>query len=185
MSIRTLLLPSSATLVIPEDIQGFVLACHDRYYEAMELLIQDMPYAATYLAGYSAEIILKAMSFQFLGAKPGDLVKPFLVPAIKYADNHANFASIKPRNAHNLSLWAMYLCCKRIDASLALPSVLQAEFLTRATRMNSNWEVSMRYHSHGRLIGYFPLDFLSIAETMLFDIDWLRKHSLQLGGHQL
>ncbi len=159
---------------IPETVQELVLAAEERYWEAFELLVQARDFAAIYLSGYCAEMLLKTATFRFDGALPGDLVEPRLGPAKTFGK--AKFPTIGHESYHSLIFWSELLLSKRSDAGRPLSADLLTDLRLRVNRMYQSWWVSMRYRTAGSIVASPQ----PVALTILADVDWLLKHHSEL-----
>ena len=170
MALRTLL--QSTT----ETVQDLILAAEERYWEALELIVQGRPFAGIYLVGYTAEMLLKTAAFRFDGAQPGDFVAPRLRPAKSYGANV--FPTIPYENAHSLRFWVAFLEQKRVAAGLPLPNALNVELTRRVDRVHNTWWVSMRYRSAAvaSMVSAAQMETIDLLE----DVDWLRKYHTDL-----
>ncbi len=72
-------------LLQPETLQSFVLAAEERYVDAQQLLVRGRTTATVYLAGYVAEMLLKAAALRLRGASPETSVPAMLGPAQTWA----------------------------------------------------------------------------------------------------
>ena len=88
MPLRSLLEPAL------ETVNDLVLAAEERYWDAYELAVQGRAFAAIYVAGFTAEMLLKVAGFRFDGAAPGDAIQPRLGPAKTYGA--VRFPAIEP-----------------------------------------------------------------------------------------
>jgi hypothetical protein len=52
-----------------ETVQDQVLAAEERYWDAYELAVQGRPFAEIYLAGFTAECLLKTAAFASTGPR--------------------------------------------------------------------------------------------------------------------
>ena len=153
------------------------MAAEERYWEAFELIVQGHPFAGIYLAGYTAEMLLKTAAFRFDGARPADFVAPRLVPAKNYGASF--FPSIPYESAHSLRFWVAFLEQKRAAAGQPIPNPLKVELTRRVDRVHDTWWVSMRYRS---AVVTSIVSSAAQVETIdvLEDVDWLRKHHTDL-----
>jgi len=171
VALRTLL--QSTT----ETVQDLILAAEERYWEALELMVQGHPFVGIYLAGYTAEMLLKTAAFRFDGARPGDFVAPRLAPAKHYGNSF--FPHVAFESAHSLRFWAAFLEQKRAAAGNPLPNSLAIELNQRVDRMHTTWWVSMRYRS-AAVASTVSTAIQAETIDLLDDVDWLRKHNTDL-----
>jgi hypothetical protein len=158
-----------------ETIQDIDAAAEERYWEAYELAVQGHHFAAIYLFGYVAEMLLKSAGFRFDGARPGDFVGPRLAPAKAYG--LARFPLIGPESYHSLLFWVAFLQEKRTDAGRALSGSLFAELSLRIHRIYDRWWVSMRYRAANLPpLSTSPVSLNNEVLQMIEDITWLRTN---------
>jgi hypothetical protein len=162
--LRTLLEPN------PETVNDLVLAAEARYFDAYELAAQELPFPAIYLAGFTAEMLLKTAGFIFDGAGLGDPIKPRLYPAKTFGA--AYFPTVPYESYHSLRFWASFLEHKRLVAGNPFDAALLAELQTRTDRVAETWWIEMRYRPSA------PVTLVAQAELLglLEDVDWMMKN---------
>ena len=117
MPLRSLLEPT------PETVNDLVLAAEERYWDAYELAVQGRAFAAIYVAGFTAEMLLKVAGFRFDGAAPGDAIQPRLGPARTYP---AILAELRTRTDRAYETWWISL---RYRVSGPVSTTVRAEML--------------------------------------------------------
>ena len=154
--------------------RDLVLAAAERNWDAYELAVQGRPFAAIYVAGFTAEMLLKVAAFRFDGALPGDLIQPRLGPAKTYGTS--KFPAVGPESYHSLRFWTAFIEHKRIDAGRPLAPALLVELRTRTDRAHETWWISMRYRLS------LPVAAIARAEmlALLEDVDWISKNHPRL-----
>ncbi|AGP39313.1 hypothetical protein BE04_00110 [Sorangium cellulosum] len=157
-------------------MQDLILAAEERYWDAYELAVQGRDFAAIYLAGFTAEMLLKTAGFRFNGIALGQETGPLLGPARAFGQ--ARFPAIDHESYHSLRFWLAYLEHKRADAGRPLDPALLNELRVRVARAYETWWVAMRYRSSAtpdvRAVG-------NLAEvlTLLEDVGWImNNHTL-------
>lgn len=168
MPLRPLLEPT------PETVNDLVLAAEERYWDAYELAVQGRPFAAIYVAGFTAEMLLKVAGFLFDGALPGDQIQPRLGPARTYGS--ARFPAIGHEGYHSLRFWTAFLEYKRVDAARPLDPAFLAELRTRTDRAHETWWISMRYRPSAPVAVVARAEMLGLLE----DVDWMLKNHPRL-----
>ncbi len=150
----------------PETAQDFELAAEARYWEGLELMAADRPFAGVYLMGYSAEMFLKLACFRLAPLVHLDPIGPRLGPVRRWMAQHR--PQIDPERYHSLIFWASYLRERRRFLGRPLPRPLDSTLLQRAHRLYGLWWVEMRY----RPGGIHPHEVRSAYD----DASWLRNH---------
>ena len=168
MPLRSLLEP------VPETVNDLVLAAEERYWDAYELAVQGRHFAAIYVAGFTAEMLLKVAGFRFDGAFPGDAIQPRLGPAKTYGA--AKFPAVGPESYHSLRFWTAFLEHKRVEAGHPLDPALLLELRTRTDRAHETWWISMRYRPSGPVSATARAEMLALLE----DVDWILKNHPRL-----
>lgn len=157
-----------------ETVNDLVLAAEERYWDAYELAVQGRAFAAIYVAGFTAEMLLKVAGFRFDGAGPGDAIQPRLGPAKTYGA--VRFPAIEPESYHSLRFWTAFLEHKRVDAGRPLASAILTELRTRTARAYETWWISLRYRVSGPVATTARAELLPLLE----DVDWMLKNHSRL-----
>lgn len=155
----------------PETVQDLEIACEQRYWEGLELLVAGYRGAGIYLLGYAAEMILKQACFLVDGARPFDHVASRLAPVASWARHH--LPGLQHEHYHSLRFWAAVLQVKRQLGGQPLEAPLRDRLRQRTNRIFGIWTVAMRYRPDRSL----PRE----ARAVYDDVTWLRDHRHQLG----
>jgi hypothetical protein len=126
-----------------ETVQDLVLAAEHRYWEGLELMVHEQPYAGIYLMGYAAEMLLKTACFFFDGARPVDPAQARLAPIRRLGRHH--LPGVPDDHFHSLTFWTEALALTRHLADRPLDPDLLAGLRACAARIGTNWWVEMRY----------------------------------------
>jgi hypothetical protein len=108
------------------------------------LLIDGEHHSSIYLAGLSAEMLLKTACFFVDKAKPADPVGPLLAPMKKKGKLPPFKADYD--SGHGLWFWSQELLERRRTAGLAnLSRKLHRRFLEVCASLYADWFIGMRY----------------------------------------
>jgi hypothetical protein len=162
---------------ISETVQDLVLAAEERYWDAYELAAQGRVFAAIYLAGFTAEMLLKTAGFRFVGVGPGYPIQPLLAPAKTFGAQH--FPAVPCEQYHSLRFWTAFLEHKRIVSVRPLDPVLLAELRTRTDRVYATWWVAMRYRT-STIPAAVAVAAAGEVLGLLEDVDWILKNHSRL-----
>jgi hypothetical protein len=127
-----------------ESVQDLELSARRRLDEAAALPIDGQHHSSIYLAGLSAEMLLKTACFFVDKAKPADPVAPLLGPMKK----KGNLPPFKAdyESGHGLWFWSQELLERRRTAALAGWSRrLHRRFLEVCASLYADWFIGMRY----------------------------------------
>lgn len=135
-----------------ECVREFDLAASERYADVTALVTAGRRTAAIYLAGYVAEMLLKAAYFRLIGygdADPIDLV----VLRAAVGDNPASTARSLglpgTRNLHNLAAWVNLIVAYRAAHGPVYAEVSFGPALTaQVTAIPDRWSETIRYHKN-------------------------------------
>ncbi len=163
MKLRARLESSQTTL------NDLVISAAQRLNEATNLKASGQNHAAVYLAGYSAEMLLKYAFMRFQGALPGDFVEPMLKPARNLAKTL--ILGTEDEGFHSVLFWMELLKARRLQAANGLPDPVDRALVWRIQCIYDRWWVSMRYRSNQATADE--------ADEMLRQVSWLtRFHTL-------
>ena len=154
----------------PETVQDLELACGEKLWEGLELLLAGHRGAGIYLLGYAAEMVLKNACFRIDRARPTDDVNSRLRPIREWARQHG--IRIDPEKYHSLLFWCHVLRAKRRWARRPLSAGIDQPLVQWARRIYGIWKVDMRYQPDQAL--------QSEAESVYNDVTWIYDHRLQL-----
>jgi hypothetical protein len=147
-----------------ETVQDLVLAAEDRYWEGLELMVREQPYAGIYLMGYAAEMLLKTACFFFNGARPAEPAQGRLAPMRRLGRQH--FPGAPDENFHSLVFWAEALAFTRNQAGRPLAAALLAPLRGSTARIAAEWWVEMRYR---------PTQAAAMCAIDVYnDVSWIR-----------
>lgn len=150
-------------------LNDLVISAAERLNEATNLKASGQNQAAIYLAGYSAEMLLKYAYMRFQGASPGASVESMLKPASKLAA--ILIPATKPEAYHSVLFWMELLKARRLQATNGLPDQVARALAWRIKCIYDGWWVSMRYRSDQATTHE--------ADEMLQQVSWLtRFHTL-------
>ena len=137
----------------------------DRAVEAGDRLI------GLYLAGYSAEMTLKAAYFRIVGTK---LTEPISLRELNTVKDRykAQSGSNWPGNLHNLIAWADLLIAERQIRGVPLSKPLSKRLSGQVQRIAANWREDLRYHENRPRPSELSATFQSI--------EWLFANESQL-----
>ena len=156
-----------------ETVSDLVWSAERRFDDGAALLGEGRFDGGLYLAGLSAEMLLKVACFRFRGNGPERSVKAQLYPARDWMKARA--PGLDFEQFHSLRWWSTYLRLLREDASDRMSAELESDLIERIeTRLHANWCVSMRYR---RLV----ID-KEVAWESLVAVSWLRQQSEMLGS---
>lgn len=135
---------------IPQDhsVRRFRDAAQLRYNEAVRLSLAGDRLAAIYLAGYVAEMLLKAAYFRLAGWLPD---QPIGFQDLRAARNHAvnDRAIIWPgMNLHHLAGWRDLLIEVRRSRNSSYKRRFQRTLIARVNAVVINWRPDLRYHTN-------------------------------------
>jgi hypothetical protein len=151
----------------PETVQDLELAARRRLDEAAALLIDGQHHSAIYLAGLSAEMLLKTACFFVDRARPADAVGPLLAPVRKHV-KHSPFR-LDYESGHGLWFWSQELVERRRVAGRAPWSrKLRRMFLQTSASLYADWFIGMRYRP-GAATQNGAIDFLA-------HVEWIARH---------
>ncbi len=134
----------------PDSIREFRAAARVRYYDAMALAAAGRRTAAIYVWGYTAEMILKAAYFSFVGHPhsapitwPGHL-RPAIIKGramgIAWPDRGAG---------HNVRAWAEFLIGTRAaNPGTAYSAAFALDVQRQGQRVGRMWTETLRYHKN-------------------------------------
>ena len=136
-----------ARIAPSHSVRDFRRAARTRFNEAERAVEVGDRLIGIYLAGYSAEMILKAAYFQAAGWKPTD---PISFQDLQGAKQKAiNLGVAWNRgNLHDLTRWAEFLIQDRAVAGVPYPRILSKGLVVQTTRLDRNWRESLRYHQN-------------------------------------
>lgn len=134
----------------PDSIRELRAAARQRFDDALALSVAGRRTGAIYLWGYTAEMILKAAYFSFLGL--GEAVqitwKAHLRPAI---DRGRVLGVAWPFEGagHNVRAWAELLVAERAaTAAAAYAGTLDRDVQKHGQRIEQIWRETLRYHKN-------------------------------------
>ena len=134
------------SMPVGETLQDLELAAVDRLAEATALLAEGMPTGACYLAGYAAEISLKAATFRLGGARLDAPVAAMRGVAQRRGEKL--LPDIPLESGHNPVFWAALLQLERNARRLPDQGLLIPVVVARARLVRSLWTVDLRYRSN-------------------------------------
>lgn len=127
----------------PETVHDLETAGRARFWDAMELAIAGRTYAAIYVGGYSAEMLLKSATFRLRGAALHQPAGAFFGPAKAYGQ--ARFSTISHENYHSIIFWQLSIIELRKDAGLPHGGGVFVELMLNSQTIFDYWNVAMRY----------------------------------------
>lgn len=143
------------------------MAAGMRFREASRLAIGGDRLAAIYLAGYAAEMLLKAAYFRLVGWDPTDSIDlADMQNARKYATT--TLGSVWPGNLHDLTGWAALLVTERRKRRVEYLMPFARSLNARVKRVYLNWREVLRYHSNRPYEGE--------VTVVLQAVHWLLAH---------
>lgn len=127
----------------PETILDLARASRARYEEGLSFISQGKPWIGIYIAGYSAEMILKIAYFLAKGAQWSSPVKPELDSTLR----EARFLGVlyPPQGFHNTLFWMDLLIAKLNHQGHRLTGDFESDLRTRTDILYDIWCISMRY----------------------------------------
>ncbi len=129
------------------SIRDFRKAARLRFHEARRAVEAGDLLIGIYLAGYAAEMILKATYFQIAGWKPTDAITLQDLQTAK-ADAMTLGIAWKGRNLHDVTQWAELLIQKRKVQGTPYSKELASSLVGQVARLYSNWRETLRYHGN-------------------------------------
>lgn len=150
-----------------ESVQEMELAAGQRFAEAQVLLAEGRWAAAIYLAGYSAEMLLKCAFCYSRGASPAALVQPFFGPA-RHLLRRRGASAIDHESYHSLLFWCASLRAARNYHSKPLDPLIENRLCQCTRRLYQQWWVEMRYRQ--------DRSDANSANRVFADITWLREN---------
>ena len=129
------------------SVGEFRRAARLRFAEAKRAAGADDRLIGIYLAGYAAEMTLKATYFRIDGKKPTDLIAmPDLFAA---RDRYKVLLGSKwPGTLHNLIAWLELLVGERQSRGIPYSAGLLNELSGQVQRVAANWREVLRYHEN-------------------------------------
>lgn len=147
-----------------ESIDGFEAAAEDMYEAGFNLMASAQSGQGVYLMGYVAEMLLKSAYFRLRGFAAQQVIT---MTDLRDAVQRHHLA-LPAEKFHDLELWAQLIVAERALASLSNAS-MEGDLQTKATRLNTNWSVKMRYYV---LQGVVKQDL----EDVLDDVVWIKSN---------
>ena len=151
---------------VPQTIQEMERAAEERYFDATSLISGGRLAPGIYLAGYTAEMLLKCAYFLLDGALSDESVLPRLGPSAK--TGRIILPAVAFEHGHSLRFWAGMIRLRRQRNGRGLPYLLDQQLVQRTRRLYQNWWVQMRYLK-GRTSE-------SEVRIVLDDVSWIRHH---------
>lgn len=149
-----------------ESITGFEAAAEDMYEAGFDLMASPQSGQGVYLMGYVAEMLLKSAYFRLRGFAPQQVITMGdLRDAVQ-----RHHITLPPEKYHDLELWAQLILAERALSSLSDPA-MENGLQTKATRLNTNWSVKMRYHA---LQGIVKQDLVDVLD----DVVWMKSNHI-------
>ena len=149
-----------------ESIGGFEAAAEDMYEAGFNLMASAQSGQGVYLMGYVAEMLLKSAYFRLRGfANQQVITMSDLRDAVQ-----RHHMALPPEKYYDLELWAQLVLAERAMSNLSDP-IMENDLQTRATRLNTNWSVKMRYYA---LQGVVKQDL----EDVLDDVVWMKSNHI-------
>jgi hypothetical protein len=138
-------LPLLSRIHRDHTIRRFRAAAHDRYNEAIRLAAAHDRLAAIYLAGYVAEMCLKAAYFQAIGFSETQMIRfQDLQNARNVAINSLQLGW-HGRNLHDLESWGNLLIAERQRRGMRYPPNFVRSLNARIRSVRMNWAPELRY----------------------------------------
>ena len=153
------------------SVRDFRRPARLRFAEAERAVDAGDRLIGVYLAGYAAEMTLKATYFQVAGWKSTD---PITFQDLQTAKLKAISLGVvwNRGNLHELTRWAEFLIQDRSVAGVPYSRVLSEGLMGQTTRLYRNWRESLRYH--GNLPR--PSEVVAVFEA----VKWLFVNASQL-----
>jgi hypothetical protein len=127
-----------------ESVQDLELSAQRRLHEAWTLAVEGKNHTAIYLAGLSAEMLLKTACFFLAKARPGDLIEPLLGP-LRKKGNASPFRS-DFESGHGLWFWSQELLARRQQFGVVRWSArTRRRYLETCAALYADWFIGMRY----------------------------------------
>lgn len=151
------------------SFQELELAADRHYFAGLKLATHGLSGDASYLLGYTAEIILKISYFKIRdGVTSTDYLDPRLQSALNDGRIYFGWSRNERWRFHELMSWANLHCTHRRRYGYSLPRQTEASLISRMLRLQQNWTVEMRYH-------VFNVTDQEIA-NVYNHVTWLRDH---------
>lgn len=140
-------MPLIARLPTSHSVRHFRRAARLRYAEANRAVTAGDRLIGIYLAGYAAEMTLKATYFRIAGRQPDD---PISRGDLYAAKNHATttLGIIWRGNLHDLIRWGDLIVEERKRRSKPLTVVVASRLTAQIIQVANNWREDMRYHGN-------------------------------------
>ncbi len=133
-----------ARLPASHSVRNFRRAARLRYSEANRAVTAGDRLIGIYLAGYAAEMTLKATYFRITGRQPTD---PISMEDLYKARTHAKMTLglIWRDNLHNLNRWGELIVEERRWRANPIPMAFASRISTQIIQVANNWREDMRY----------------------------------------
>ena len=129
------------------SVGGFRRAARLRYAEAARAVEADDRLIGIYLAGYAAEMTLKAAYFRVVGKKRDDPVTVSEVIGVK-KQVRISLGIVWAGDLHNLTQWAEVLVEERKARGIACSLPFASRLVDQVQQVAANWRVDLRYHEN-------------------------------------
>lgn len=156
---------------VPETLQDQELAAEQRYWEGIELLVQEQGAGGVYLLGFVAEIHLKLAYFRFVGRRPADPVDGCLQHARR--QGRQLIPVVRDESYHSIRFWWRLLDAERSHQARLWNDDFRREVEWRSERLYNDWWIEMRYRQT------WPVQ--ADQDNVLDHVSWIRAHRIELG----
>jgi len=144
-------MPLIARLSSSHTITSFRLAAGSRFQEATRLAIAGDRLSAIYLAGYAAEMLLKAAYFRLTGWSSS---QAFGKADLNAAQKHAKSMNVVwAGHLHDLTGWSALLIAERHRAGVPYPRSFANALQANSKKIYLNWREFLRYHPNRPFAG--------------------------------
>jgi hypothetical protein len=132
-----------------DSIRELRAAARQRFDDALALSAAGRRTGAIYLWGYTAEMVLKAAYFSFIGlGETADITwTSHLQPAIKRG-RVLGIVWPQPGAGHNVRAWAELLVTERACTTAAHSGSLGLDVQRHGQRIEQVWRETLRYHKN-------------------------------------
>ena len=154
-----------------QTLGEFRRAARLRFAEAKRAVGADDRLIGIYLAGYAAEMTLKAAYFRVGGKKPNDPITGADLQSVK-TNYKTLLGSSWPGNLHSLIPWVETLVAERQSRGIPYSMSLVNQLTWQVQQVAANWREVLRYHENRPRLSEVTATFQAV--------DWLLGNESRL-----